>query len=227
MNATLDDDILYGLSERHLSKSDDGHLLNLAMLDAFAALKASASQAGFDLKVASSYRSFERQLAIWNGKFSGKRTILDSNNQPVDITSLNDWQTCQAILLFSALPGGSRHHWGCDFDYYDGAGLPEDYALQLIEDEYTGQGPCSGLHRWLTQNAAQFDFFFPYREFNGGIAKEPWHLSYRPLAQKYLAEITPEGLVKRIEQSDILGKASIIKHIDEIFSRYIRNICGD
>ncbi|SPY94009.1 D-alanyl-D-alanine carboxypeptidase [Proteus mirabilis] len=66
---------------------------------------------------ASFIRSFERQLAIWNGKFEGTRPVLDAESQPIDIQTLSEGQRCEAILKWSALPGASRHHWGTEIDF--------------------------------------------------------------------------------------------------------------
>ena len=38
---------------------------------------------------------------------------------------------CDAILLWSALPGASRHHWGTDFDVFDRAAVPPDYRAAV------------------------------------------------------------------------------------------------
>lgn len=220
----FDQNILYGLSESHLVEFGKGKQIAVTVLEPLKALQQAAATAGFDLQVASGFRSFERQLAIWNGKFSGQRTVLDGNMKPLDTSQMDDWQICRAIMLYSALPGASRHHWGCDIDYYDANGLAKDYQLQLLESEYSGQGPCSGLAQWLATNASDYGFFFPYQTFNGGIACEPWHLSYRPVSEQYLAYLSVEGLNTLLRKSDILGKAALLEHMDEIFERYILNI---
>src|SRR5690554_7817570 len=54
--------------------------------------------------------------------------------------------------------------------------------LQLVPAEYEDGGPCYKLHQWLQQNARDYGFFFPYARYQGGVAAEPWHLSYAPLA---------------------------------------------
>ncbi|WP_025634860.1 D-alanyl-D-alanine carboxypeptidase family protein, partial [Vibrio parahaemolyticus] len=41
-----------------------------------------AKKAGFKMEIASGFRDFSRQRAIWNGKFEGELPILDSNSQP-------------------------------------------------------------------------------------------------------------------------------------------------
>ena len=38
-------------------------------------------------------------------------------------------------------------------------------------------------------------FFKPYAEDRGGIAPEPWHISYRPAAMKYQERVSAELLI--------------------------------
>ena len=85
----------------------------------------------FNLQPASSFRDFERQQLIWNGKFSGERKVHDDAGNPLDLALLDDWQKAQAILRWSALPGGSRHHWGTEIDIFDPDLLPQGQSLQL------------------------------------------------------------------------------------------------
>ena len=68
MVAPLQTRQLTGLEDSHLVTLADGHRLHPEAAAAFAALRADASAAGFDLTIASSYRSCAQQLAIWNVK---------------------------------------------------------------------------------------------------------------------------------------------------------------
>ncbi|MDW3189371.1 M15 family metallopeptidase, partial [Vibrio sp. Vb0932] len=90
-----------------------------------------AKKAGFKMEIASGFRDFSRQRAIWNGKFEGELPILDSNSQPLNKAALSNEEKLKAILRWSALPGGSRHHWWCDFDVYARNLLPPDTKWQL------------------------------------------------------------------------------------------------
>ena len=71
-----------------------------------------ARKSGITLSLASTFRDFDRQALIWNNKFNLMRPVFDSHDKPVDMTSLNDAEKCFAIMLFSAMPGASRHHFG-------------------------------------------------------------------------------------------------------------------
>lgn len=228
MNPTgISRDALLGLSDDHLVSLADGHRLQPDAADAFARLQAAAAAAGFNLVPASSFRSFDRQMAIWNGKFDGSRPLLDTYSRPLDALSLDEPQRIAAILHWSALPGTSRHHWGTDLDVYDPALLPAGAVLRLEPWEYGPEGYFYPLHQWLDANLARFGFFRPYRLPLGGVAVEPWHLSYRPLASQCAARLTPALVAAAIGARPVAGKGHILKQLDDIFVRYIRNITED
>ncbi len=42
------------------------------------------------MEIASGFRDFSRQRAIWNGKYEGELPILDSNSQPLNKAALSD-----------------------------------------------------------------------------------------------------------------------------------------
>ncbi|NQY87131.1 MAG: M15 family metallopeptidase [Colwellia sp.] len=195
------------------------------MTTAFAALKKSAKTAGIELEIASGFRSFERQLQIWNNKFTGNTAIKKANGETLAISGLSDRQIIEAILLYSALPGASRHHWGCDIDVYAPNLLTCGESLQLEPWEYQASGPMEKLSTWLTKHAAEFGFYLPYDCYRGGVAAEPWHLSFAPLAKQYQATFTLQALQECLINSDIASKAVIIDNLTEIAKRYINNTC--
>src|SRR5688572_26135262 len=79
-------EMLTGRSAAHLVIIGDGpHRLQKEAAQAFEKMRLAAREAGFDLQPASTFRDFDRQLAIWNGKFRGERPVLDKNSQPVDV----------------------------------------------------------------------------------------------------------------------------------------------
>ena len=99
-------------------------------------LFADAYDNGFEIKIASAYRSFYKQFKIFDDKFNGKRPVLDANEEPMDISSLSDEQKVLEIVRFSAIPGFSRHNFGTDFDIYASNLLPEGKQLELTAREY-------------------------------------------------------------------------------------------
>ena len=186
-------------------------------------LATSAQQSGFDLKVASSYRSFERQLMIWNNKASGKRPVLDEQGRAVVMETLSDHEKVFAILRWSALPGASRHHWGTDIDVYDASRMPSSYQLQLTVEETEGAGPFADFHLWLTKELIDrpAGFYRPYVPNVGSVSPEPWHLSFAPLADQYAAQLTQDMLREKLSASDIALKDAILHNLDHIYSHYL------
>ena len=200
-----------------------------SVVDPLIQLAADAEAAGFCLKVASSFRSFERQLLIWNDKAAGNRPVLDDAGLPIDIVLLSDKEKMFAILRWSALPGVSRHHWGTDFDVYDAARITPDYKLQLTLDETERGGPFEKFHQWLTTELENnsHGFFRPYLAEVGGIAPEPWHLSYAPVANQYAIQLNETILRAKIQSTDIALKDSILENLDKIFQLYINPYCSN
>lgn len=182
---------------------------------------------GIELQVVSAYRSFERQAAIWNGKMSGVRAVYDQQQQQLNIQKLTGFAKLEAVLLYSALPGASRHHWGTDLDVFDAAAVATNYQLQLQQAEYQAGGPFYQLAQWLNRHAGDFGFFLPYQQYQGGVAAELWHLSYQPLSDFYLQQFELLMLQQAIKQSSLNEKPLITQYLPDIFQRYVLNICKE
>ena len=216
-------DQLLGLDESHLILVGRGpHRLTAATAAAFNDMQVAAAYEGFNLQAASSWRSFERQLAIWNGKWRGERPLLDADNQPLDALQLDDMERLHAILRWSAPPGTSRHHWGTDLDIYDPDCLPVGTRLALEPWEYEAGGWFADLGEWLGDHMSDFGFFLPYAkplDAAQGVAYEPWHISFAPESGEQ--RLDPNALALCLQQADIEGKACILSHLDEILARYV------
>ena len=216
-------DQLLGLDESHLILVGRGpHRLTAATAAAFNDMQVASAYEGFNLQAASSWRSFERQLAIWNGKWRGERPLLDADNQPLDALQLDDMERLHAILRWSALPGTSRHHWGTDLDIYDPDCLPVGTRLALEPWEYEAGGWFADLGEWLGDHMADFGFFLPYAkplDAAQGVAYEPWHISFAPESGEQ--RLDPNALALCLQQADIEGKECILAHLDEILARYV------
>ena len=217
---------LLGQNEGHLCYVSERVAIHKEMKSAFDMMVSAAKADAIELTIASGFRSFDRQLMLWNNKFSGKTPIKNSAGEVVSPAYLSPLELAHSILLYSALPGASRHHWGCDIDVYAPNLLTKNYQLQLEPWEYSDQGPLAKLSAWLIQHAHQFGFYFPYASFQGGVAKEPWHISYLPLAQQYQQAFDIELLTQILSNSSILGKSVIIENLDDIAKRYINNVCA-
>jgi len=217
---------LLGLEESHLIELVPGHKLQQAAAEAFGRLQRQAAAAGFNLQPVSSFRSFACQQQIWCAKYHGQRPVMDDSGRPLVLDSLPPWEKLQAILRWSALPGTSRHHWGTDLDVYDPDCLPAGYRLQLTPGEYQPGGPLAGFADWLRHNLQREGFFLPYARDLGGVAQEPWHISYHPLAAPLLHELTPELLRQALKRFPLPDQAEIDLRLDAIFERYVFNICS-
>lgn len=215
---------LCGQTESHLaSEAYEGaaklHRLVIPVVDE---LREKAQNQGMDLAIASGFRSFERQVQIWNAKAEGRRTVLDSQGQAMCFDGLSDKNKVMAILRWSALPGASRHHWGTDMDVWDKNAVPADYQLQLVTEEYGRAGPFYPLSQWLASaDVESLGFYRPYLIDRGGIAPEPWHLSYRPLAEQFQQQLSLAILQRIISESAIALKQAVLDNLDEIFQRYV------
>lgn len=203
------------------------HWLEPQTASAFCKMQQAAAAAGVDLQLVSGYRNFDRQKAIWQAKFAGLRPVFDQRHQQVDLNQLQGLAKVEAVLLYSALPGASRHHWGTDLDVFDQAAVSSNYQVQLLETEYQPGGPFAKLAKWLQQHAAEFGFFLPYRQFRGGVAAEPWHLSYRPLAKVYQQQLNLQMLTDAVLSTELAEQVTILEHISLIFQRYVTNICEE
>ena len=216
-------EIITGSTDSHLVRLDENQFIHKQLSQPLLDLQLAAGEAGFDIKICSAYRSFDRQLIIWNGKASGMRAVMDPFGKPINMQALDSWQKIQAILRWSALPGASRHHWGTDFDIYDANAMPEGYQIQLTPEEVQGDGLFAPMHDWLDDylSCGQTDFYRPYEFDRGGIAPERWHLSYRPLADKYAQMLNTDVLSDRLQDSNLMLLDVVLEHLDDIFQRFI------
>jgi len=189
---------------------------------AFEKLCAEAKKRGFNPKIESGYRSFERQLLIWNEKVLGKRKILDKNGKPVSAVGLSEQELMKAILLWSALPGTSRHEWGTDIDVIDAAAVPEDYKAELTEEE--SFGVFGEFHKWLSlqiESGNSFGFRRVFLRGIGNVQPEPWHLSYSPIAREFERDFMVKKLVERLCENEILLLPQILDNLDWILKEHV------
>ena len=221
---------LVGQSETHLCSAREADALGARVhrdaVDSFAKLREAAASEGFDLAIFSGFRSFERQLSIWNRKATGQLAVLDSQARPLDINRLGARDLVFAILRWSALPGASRHHWGTDLDVYDRSARPEGYEVELIPAEVDAGGMFAPLHEWLDQRIAtdtSFGFFRPYDRDRQGVAPERWHLSFAPLASEYLRLLTIGLLRETLGRADLALKNVVLGNLPEIYERFVIN----
>jgi LAS superfamily LD-carboxypeptidase LdcB len=219
---------LTGRDDSHVVILTDGHRLQQKVADSFAQLQSAAREAGFELAIASSFRPYSRQLAIWNGKASGLRSVHDDAGQPIAMAQLSPVEQLYAILRFSALPGTSRHHWGTDLDVYDAAAMPPGYQLQLSPPEVAPGGMFGALHSWLDERiaaGASHGFYRPYASERGGVAPERWHLSYAPFATTYAQQCDSALFIDcwdcEKNAGELLLREQIEEELPHILSRFV------
>jgi LAS superfamily LD-carboxypeptidase LdcB len=195
--------------------------LHRAAGEAFLQLRAQAAKVGIDLLPASTFRDFERQLTIWNDKYYGRRPLLDAAGRLLDRAQLSSEQIVEAILLWSALPGASRHHWGTEIDVIDRAALPAGQQAQMVPPEYQAGGLFERLGAWLPQHCAAFGFFLPYDVDRGGVQPEPWHLSYAPVSSQALGGLTLDVLAGALSEVELAGADVVMRQLAQIHARYV------
>jgi LAS superfamily LD-carboxypeptidase LdcB len=221
------------LNEWQLTGRDRGHLvaleepscvLHAAVVQPFLAMREAAACAGFDLVPVSSFRDFDRQRAIWNAKYRGERAALDRRGRTVKMRALDPGQRVETILLWSALPGASRHHWGSDIDVADGRVIASGHKLRLEVDEYRRGGPFAALSAWLGKNMRRYGFYRPYTRRGRGVQPEPWHLSFAPVARGATRRVTTRLLHDAIAGAGVEGEAEILARLPAIRERYVLDV---
>ena len=216
---------LTGQARTHVVElADPLCMLHYEAVASFLAMRDAAGSAGIDLRPRSSFRDFQAQLGIWNRKWNGERAIYDRQGTLLDRRQLSDSATVDAILCWSAIPGGSRHHWGSDIDVIDAAAVPPGYTVELLPGEYAPDGIFARLSEWLDANMRRFGFYRPYRTDRGGVSPEPWHLSYAPISQPALESLSLSTLRRVLETSSIAGKPHVLARLPEIYTRFLLTV---
>lgn len=186
-------------------------------------LISAAKSFGFELRIESAYRSFEKQLSIWNRKASGELPLLDADGARMEIPK-DEEELMYAILTWSALPGASRHHLGTDLDVVDGASCPENYEVQLTQAE------CDGMfckfHEFLDEcfsegGANSFGFNRVFVSGRGKIRPERWHIAHLPTSRKLLDFYSLDILRNIYKNTEIACKNVILAHLDSLADDYI------
>ena len=218
----MTEDLLpYGLGKPNLVEAAPGYLVDSEILPFLNKLKDAAAAEGFELRIESAYRPFERQLSIWNRKARGELPLLSAEGVPMERPQ-DEEELMYAILTWSALPGASRHHLGTDLDVVDGRACPEGYEVQLTPEECYGM--FDAFHKFLDErfaagNAFGFDrVFVPGR---GKIRPEGWHIAHLPTSRKRLEHFSLDTLRKIYDGSDMACKRVVLAHLPQLAEEYI------
>ncbi|MEO1486909.1 MAG: M15 family metallopeptidase [Bacteroidota bacterium] len=185
---------LMGKEDIELFGGKDINLLEEAA-NAFKEMKAAAYSDGYDIQIASGYRSFYRQQAIWERKYM--RYTEDEGMEPLD--------AIDKIIEYSTIPGTSRHHWGTEIDIIDGFAKVE--GSLLVTNKYEEGGPFAGLKNWMDEHCEQFGFYLVYTNEpkRRGFKYEPWHYSYAPISIPMLAAFRKKNILRILQDETFLG----------------------
>ncbi|MDA9250121.1 M15 family metallopeptidase [Flavobacteriaceae bacterium] len=185
-------EILIGKGKPNLVGKD--HRLLPEVEKAYQNMERAARAAGIKVKVVSSYRSYEKQKAIWNRKFNAfKKEGLDG------------LQIINKIIEYSTIPGTSRHHWGTEIDVIDSNPLAEGDVL--LTEKFHDGGPYEKLRIWMDKNAQNFGFIRPYTldKERSGFYYEPWHYSFSEISKPMLKSYLKLDIVKLLKDDSLLG----------------------
>ena len=173
----------------------EGINLRKEAYEAFLAMQAAAAKEGIQIQVASSYRSFDRQAAIFEGKY--ERFTEADGMEPLE--------AIDKIIEYSTIPGTSRHHWGTDVDLIDGAQPAEGDVL--VPEKFGPGGPYEKFKKWMDEHSEQYGFYLVYTDEprRRGFKYEPWHYSYAPLSIPMLSTFRKKNILQLLEKEDFLG----------------------
>lgn len=195
------------IASEHTTKNNE--YLRGDVYEAFLKMRAEALKEGISLTIVSGARNFDRQKNIWEAKWKGERKV-EGKNLALEVK--DSAERARLILLYSSMPGTSRHHWGTDVD------------INSLEDEYFLSGKGKAEYEWLTRRAAEFGFCQVYspkgKERPYGYEEEKWHWSYMPVASVLL-----KNYLVHISESDISGFAGSATAIKlKVKERYVGGI---
>lgn len=160
------------IESKHTSKSNV--YLRKETYEAFIKMYEAAKVDGISLIIHSATRNFFAQKRIWEAKWTGAR--LANGGQNLAKNYPDPTERALQILMFSSMPGTSRHHWGTDID------------MNSFNNSYFEQGKGLKEYQWLQENAPKFGFcqvYSPKGEARpNGYQEEKWHWSYIPVARR-------------------------------------------
>lgn len=166
---------------------------------AFEKMQKAALKDSIQIKVVSSFRSYDHQNRIWKSKF--KRYTKQG---------LSPTEAIAKIIEYSTIPGTSRHHWATDIDIVDGnIKAPSEDVLQA---QYFNNPKIYGkLKTWLDTHANTYGFYLVYTDDaqRKGFKYEPWHYSYAAISKPMLAAYKKLDIVKILQEYKLVGSAHL------------------
>ena len=171
--------------------------------EAFKKMWSAAKSENVDLVIRSATRNFIAQKNIWERKWQGS-TRLSDGTYASDIESLDERSL--KILLYSSMPGTSRHHWGTDID------------MNSFNNAYFESGSGLKVYEWLTTHAKDYGFFQPYTSKESGrtgYEEEKWHWSYSPISDElteYCKENLSNKMIEGFEGSETAEEIDVLSN---------------
>lgn len=200
---------LTGQSEINMIQNRNFQLLP-EVARSFELMKEAALKDSINIKIVSSFRSFNKQKEIWSRKFKKNDSLGFSKNKNI-----------LKIIEYSTIPGTSRHHWGTDIDIVDDNFKPEGDVL--LTEKFYNDGPYVQLKKWLDMNSEKFGFYIVYTKNSKrkGFKHEPWHYSFKPISKDILNELLKVNFSKLFIENEVLGSEyftiDFIKYYKENF----------
>ncbi|SFS71990.1 M15 family metallopeptidase [Paenibacillus sp. 453mf] len=156
----VEPDVPFSFDEPHEKR----HLRQEAA-DALEELFAAAEEDNIELRAVSGYRSYDRQVAVFNSS-------VERNGE-------------EYALRVSAQPGKSEHQTGLSIDVSSPS--VGNVLEEILGDTKEG--------KWLSEHAPEFGFIIRYlegREETTGYVYEPWHIRY--VGKELAPDIAASGL---------------------------------
>ncbi len=195
--------ILYGKGYRLLKKAHQ----------AFLEMNYEARKSGMNIRVVSSYRSFNHQNLIWERKYKRYRS-----------RKLTPKEAVFSNIRYTAIPGSSRHHWGTEIDVVNGSIKTSRYPLST--KNFHGYGIYKSFREWMDANAHKFGYYQVYTNDHTrkGFKYEPWHYSFAELGKPMLKAYREREVQELLKKQELLGR----QHFTEAFiKKYTKdNIMG-
>lgn len=174
----------------------EGINLRREAYDAFMEMRTAALKDGINIKIVSSFRSFDRQVLIFERKFINY----------TDKEGLKPMEAIDKIIEYSTIPGTSRHHWGTDIDIVEGS--IEVTGDVLVAEKFGPNGPYALFKAWMDANSEKYGFYLVYTDNprRRGFKYEPWHYSYAPLSIPMLTTFRKKNIMSYLEKESFLGR---------------------
>lgn len=180
--------------------SDNPYKLRGEVYLALKDMQQAALKDSIEIKIVSSFRTYEHQQRIWNRKFKRFKSY-----------GMTDSLAVEKILEYSTIPGTSRHHWGTDIDIT--MNTPLKINKLLLTSNFKENGPFYLLKKWMDKNAELYGFKLIYTNDPNrkGFHYEPWHYTYYPTSKKMLEAYEQKNCVEHITLEGNLGYLTISK----------------